>query len=62
MNKFPKLYAPVKIKFSSLRNGLGGNMGVIFDCDEMVERKVMRVRVPNGWKWRMMNISAPKTV
>lgn len=53
--KLPKLYAPVKIKFSSLRNKLGPNLGMIFDCDEVVERKVRRVITPDGWKFQIVN-------
>ena len=54
--KLPKLYRPVKIKFWSLRNKLGQNMGVIFDCDEIVERLAMRVRTDLGWKWQIKNL------
>ncbi|MEE9222994.1 MAG: hypothetical protein V3V40_06015 [Nitrosomonadaceae bacterium] len=53
--ELPKLYAPVKIKFWSLRNKLGPNLGVIFDCDEIVERNVRRVIIPNGWKFQIVN-------
>lgn len=57
MGKLPKLYRPVKAKFWSLRNKVGDNMGVIFDCDELVERTVMRVRTLNGWKWQIQHLS-----
>ena len=53
--KLPKLYAPVKIKFRSLRNGLGANMGVIFDIDTDVVRKCRRVRCDDGWKWQLVD-------
>ena len=53
----PKLYAPVWIKFWSLRNGIGENMGVIFDIDREVTRQVRRVLVPNGWKWQLVNLN-----
>jgi hypothetical protein len=49
----PKLYRPVKIKFWSLRNGLGENYGVIFDIDEEVERIARRVLCDEGWKWQI---------
>jgi hypothetical protein len=57
MNKLPKLYRPVKIKFWSLRNGLGSNYGMIFDIDRQVERTCMRVLNKNGgWFWQIKNI------
>ena len=55
--KLPKLYRPVKIEFWSLRNKLGRNYGVIFDCDEIVERTVMRVRTKSGWKWQIKDLA-----
>lgn len=53
--ELPKLYAPVIIKFWSLRYGLGSNMGVTeYDCQ--VERKCRRVITKdNGWKWQIVN-------
>ena len=54
--KLPKLYRVVKIRFSSLRNGIGGCGGVEFDCDEMVERKARRVRTNAGWKWQIPDL------
>ena len=56
-NQLPKLYRPVKIRFSSLRNAIGENGGVMFDCDQMVERTAMRVNTGNGWKWQIKDIS-----
>ena len=53
--KLPKLYAPTKIKFWSLRNGLGEGLGVIFDIDTEVERICRRVRVLGGWKWQIID-------
>jgi len=53
--KLPRLYAPVKIKFWSLRNGLGANYGVIFDIDTEVERKCRRVKCDGGWKWQIVD-------
>jgi len=53
--KHPKLYAPVKIKFWSLRNGLGSNLGVIYDIDTEVTRKCRRVLCASGWKWQLIN-------
>jgi len=55
MNNLPKLYRPMTIRFSSLRNCLGSNMGVCFDCDEIVERKASRVLHKNGWFWKIIN-------
>lgn len=54
--RLPKLYSPVRIKFSSLRAHLGPNMGVMPDCDEQVVRTVVRVRTPGGWKWQIKDI------
>lgn len=51
--ELPKLYRPIKVKFWSLRNGLGANLGVIFDIDTEVERTVVRVRTDDGWKWQI---------
>lgn len=53
--KLPKLYAPVKIKFWSLRMGLGSNYGVIFDVDTQVERKCRRIKCEGGWKWQIVD-------
>jgi len=53
--ELPKLYAPVKIKFWSLRTVLGQNYGVIFDVDTQVERKCIRVRCECGWKWQIVD-------
>lgn len=55
--KLPKLYRPVKIEFSSLRNGVGHSLGVIFDIDTMVERIAMRVLCEDGWKWQIKNLT-----
>ena len=52
----PKLYAPVYIKFSSLRACLGANLGVIDDVDTDVIRKCRRVLKPSGgWKWQLVD-------
>lgn len=51
----PKLYAPVKIKFWSLRNGLGRDLGVIYDIDTEVVRTCRRVLCKGGWKWQLVN-------
>lgn len=53
--QLPKMYAPVKIKFWSLRLGFGANYGVIFDVDTRVERKCRRVRCDGGWKWQIVD-------
>lgn len=52
----PKLYRPIVIRFSSLRSGIGANLGVIFDIDTVVERLAMKVRVSEGWKWQIKNM------
>ena len=52
----PKLYRPIYIKFISLRNGVGGGGGVIFDIDTMVIQKCRRVRTLDGWKWQLCSI------
>ena len=54
--KLPKLYRPVTIKFWSLRDKLGANYGVMPDCDELVERKAMRVLTWSGWKWQICGL------
>ena len=54
MTRLPKLYAPTKIRFSSLRNGLGRNGGVIVDMDVDVERTCRRVLCEGGWKWQLV--------
>lgn len=57
--ELPKLYRPVTAKFWGLRNGIGAGMGVIFDIDTLVERRIMRVlsRPGSGWKWQIVNAS-----
>jgi len=57
----PKLYRPVTIKFSSLRNGVGGGLGVIFDIDTMVTRRAVRVLTDNGWKWQIKDLKILNT-
>lgn len=54
--KLPKLYAPVMLKFWTLRNSIGPNLGVIFDCDAQVVRKCRRVRTSDGWKWQIVDL------
>jgi len=55
--KLPKLYRPIKIRFSSLRSGIGGGLGVIFDIDTIVEHVVTRVLCEDGWKWQIKNFN-----
>ena len=55
MLTLPKMYAPTYITFSTLRIGIGENLGVIFDMDTMVERKCIRVAIKDGWKWQLVN-------
>lgn len=57
MKELPKLYRLVNLTFPSLRNGVGENLGVIFDIDTIVERQVRRVLCKNGWKWQIQNIN-----
>ena len=52
----PHFRKTVTIKFSSLRNGLGLNLGVIFDIDTVVERKAYRVKTPSGWQWQIKGL------
>lgn len=54
----PKFRETVKIKFWSLRNGVGPNLGVINDIDTKVVRECYRVKTEDGWKWqiRALNI------
>ncbi len=49
----PNLRKTVKIRFWSLRNGVGQGLGVIFDIDTKVERDAYRVRTESGWKWQI---------
>lgn len=49
----PHFRESVIIKFSSLRNGIGENLGVIFDIDTMVKREAYRVKTDDGWKWQI---------
>ena len=53
--KLPRLYAPVKIKFWSLRNGIGVDGGVHFDRDAQVVRKCRRVLNNGYWMWQIVN-------
>jgi hypothetical protein len=54
--KLPKLYRSIYIRFSSLRNGVGSGLGVIFDIDTMVIQKCRRVRTSDGWKWQLCSV------
>jgi hypothetical protein len=59
--KLPKLYAPVTIEFSSLRDTVGYELGVIHDVDTMVTRKARRVLTAGSnvtwcnWKWQIVS-------
>lgn len=55
VRKLPKLYAAVKIKFWSLRNGIGAGGGVYFDNDVQVVRKCRRVLCGGYWRWQIVN-------
>jgi len=50
----PTLGTISKIKFSSLRNAIGANGGVIFDTDSKVTYLCRVVRVPDGLKWQIV--------
>jgi len=55
--KLPKLYRVVAIEFWSLRNGLGANLGVIFDIDTRVKRLARRVLCASGWVWQIKDLN-----
>ena len=57
----PKLRETVRIKFWSLRNGIGAGYGVIFDIDTEVERDAYRTRCNEdwceaGWRWQIRGL------
>ena len=56
--KLPHLRKTVRVKFWSLRNGIGANLGVIYDIDTMVERDAYRVRADDGWKWQIKGLNS----
>ena len=47
-NPLPPFRKAVLIKFSSLRNGVGSGLGVIFDIDTWVERVCYRVKTDDA--------------
>ncbi len=55
--KLPKLYRVVRIKFWSLRNAIGHNMGAINDVDILIEQYAMRVACKGGWKWQIKDLA-----
>ena len=55
MITLPKLYRVIKIKFWSLRMGIGSNGGAIFDIDREVVRRARRARIKEGWKWQLLD-------
>jgi hypothetical protein len=55
VEKLPKLYAPVKIRFWTLRNAIGMGGGIIYDCDAPVNRICRRVKCGDSWKWQIVN-------
>lgn len=56
--ELPNLRKTVKIKFWSLRNGIGEGLGVIFDIDTKVERYAYRKRTKDGdWKWQIRELN-----
>jgi len=52
-HRLPKLGRVVEIDLDVLRWGVGEGLGVIFDCDAVVKRKVRRVMDSNGWRWQL---------
>jgi len=54
VSKMPKLYAPVWIKFGSLRMAVGANLGVM-EVDAEAIRKCRRVATSDGWKWQIID-------
>jgi hypothetical protein len=52
--KLPKMYAPVYIKFWSLR--IKGSLdGVVFDCDHQAVRKCRRVIFDGSWRFQIID-------
>ncbi|EDQ2432693.1 hypothetical protein NU34_004082 [Salmonella enterica subsp. enterica] len=51
--KLPKLFRVIEVDLDVLRNGIGSGLGVIFDQDAVVKRKVRRVMHCGGWKWQI---------
>ena len=49
-----KLRQIKKVRFWSLRNGIGSSGGVLFDCDTQVKRLCRVVRVADGLKWQII--------
>ncbi|HBC0358993.1 TPA: hypothetical protein I8X99_004716 [Citrobacter farmeri] len=49
----PKLFRVIEVDLDVLRNGIGSGLGVIFDQDAVVKRKVRRVMHSGGWKWQI---------
>ena len=49
----PNLRKTVKIRFWSLRSGLGLHLGIIPDMDIQVEREAYHVNTDDGWKWQI---------
>ncbi len=47
----PPYRKAVRIKFWSLRSGIGSMGGIIHDIDTQVERECYRVKDGDDWKW-----------
>ena len=54
--ELPKLGAPKKILFWSLRSGLCDTGGFVYAVDTIVKRKCMRVKEGESWKWQIVDI------
>ena len=53
MKHLPGFRKTVRIKFWSLRDGIGASLGVIHDIDTEVERDCYRVKDGDDWRWQV---------
>lgn len=49
----PKMYRVIKVEIDALRVSVGEGFGV-YEHDQVVERKVRRVKCNTGWKWQLV--------
>lgn len=52
-HSLPKLGRVVEVDLDVLRCGVGEGLGVTYDNDVVVKRKVRRVMDTNGWRWQL---------
>ncbi|MBA4822469.1 hypothetical protein H2241_16080 [Pantoea ananatis] len=52
-HRLPKLGRVVEVDLDVLRCGVGEGLGVTYDNDAVVKRKVRRVMDSNGWRWQL---------